>query len=141
MSARYTAEAVSVGDGRDGEVRSDDGVIDEKLAVPAELGGRGGDATNPEQLFAAGYSACFHSAVLQAARLSGIKVADSRVATRVAIEVDEADSGYRLAVNLRAHLPGLNQPQADELVEAAHQMCPYSKATRGNVPVRVSATV
>ncbi len=93
MSARYTAAAVSVGDGRDGEVRSDDGVIDEKLAVPAELGGRGGPATNPEQLFAAGYSACFHSAVLQAARLSGIKVADSQVATQVAIEVDEADTG------------------------------------------------
>ncbi|APU12315.1 MULTISPECIES: organic hydroperoxide resistance protein [Actinoalloteichus] len=139
MTPLYIAEAVSIGQGRDGEVRSSDGVIDERLASPTELGGPGGAATNPEQLFAAGYSACFHSALRAMAAKSGTPLRASEVTARVGIGKDEADGGFQLSVTLEAKLPELSQAQADEVVEAAHKLCPYSKATRGNIDVTVSA--
>ncbi|AOS61075.1 organic hydroperoxide resistance protein [Actinoalloteichus hymeniacidonis] len=141
MTPLYTAEAVSTGQGRDGEVRSSDGVINEQLATPTELGGPGGAATNPEQLFAAGYSACFHSAVRAAAARSGTPVRRSEVTAKVGIGADESDGGFRLSVDLEVRIPELTQPQANEIVEAAQQLCPYSKATRGNIDVSVSAVV
>lgn len=140
MQVLYTAEAVAVGDGRDGEVRSSDGVLDEQLATPAELGGPGGDKTNPEQLFAAGYAACFHSALKAAARQAKVRLDGTEVTARVGLGRDD-DGGFRLAVELVAHLPGVERTTADELVAAAHRICPYSNATRGNIEVALTATV
>jgi Ohr subfamily peroxiredoxin len=137
--ALYTAEATSTGGGRDGHVRSADGIIDEDLRVPQSLGGPGG-ATNPEQLFAAGYSACFHGALRAIARERKVEIDTTTVDAAVSLEKDD-DGGFKIAVVLNAHVPGLDQAAADELVHAAHQFCPYSKATRGNIDVQVTATV
>lgn len=138
VDALYTAVATARGDGRNGEVTSSDGVIDEQLAVPKEMGGPGGERTNPEQLFAAGYSACFHGALLAVARQAKVTLTDSTVTAEVTIGKDGDSLG--LAVKLVAKLPGLEQGQANELVVQAHQMCPYSRATRGNIEVEVTAT-
>ncbi|MEV6626299.1 organic hydroperoxide resistance protein [Amycolatopsis sp. NPDC051106] len=137
--AIYTAVATARGDGRNGEVTSSDGVIDESLAIPKEMGGPGGDKTNPEQLFAAGYSACFHSALQLVARQAKVTLHDSTVTAEVSVL--KQDVGFGLGVALNVSLPGLEQAQADQLVEQAHQVCPYSNATRGNIEVALSATV
>ncbi|MGW3966258.1 organic hydroperoxide resistance protein [Amycolatopsis sp. NPDC005003] len=137
--ALYTAVATARGDGRNGEVTSSDGVIDESLAVPKEMGGPGGDKTNPEQLFAAGYSACFHSALQLVARQAKVPLTGSTVTAEVSVLKQEV--GFGLGVALNVSLPGLEQAQADQLVEQAHQVCPYSNATRGNIEVALSATV
>ena len=137
--ALYTAVATARGDGRNGEVTSSDGVIDESLAIPKEMGGPGGDKTNPEQLFAAGYSACFHSALQLVARQAKVALHDSTVTAEVSVL--KQDVGFGLGVALNVSLPGLEQAQADQLVEQAHQVCPYSNATRGNIEVALSATV
>ncbi|WP_199429956.1 organic hydroperoxide resistance protein [Qaidamihabitans albus] len=137
--AIYTAEATARGDGRNGEVTSSDGVVDEKLAVPQEMGGPGGSFTNPEQLFAAGYAACFHSALQAAARQSEVQLKDSEVTAKVGIGKTEGGK-FALSVELNSALPGMEQGQADELVAQAHQLCPYSNATRGNIVVEVTAT-
>jgi osmotically inducible protein OsmC len=137
--AIYTAVATARGDGRNGEVTSSDGVIDESLAIPKEMGGPGGDKTNPEQLFAAGYSACFHSALQLVARQAKVALGDSTVTAEVSVL--KQDVGFGLGVALNVSLPGLDQAQADQLVEQAHQVCPYSNATRGNIEVALSATV
>ncbi|MFC3454560.1 organic hydroperoxide resistance protein [Amycolatopsis speibonae] len=137
--ALYTAVATARGDGRNGEVTSSDGVIDESLAIPKEMGGPGGDKTNPEQLFAAGYSACFHSALQLVARQAKVKLDGSTVSAEVSVL--KQGEGFGLAVALKVSLPGLEQAQADRLVEQAHQVCPYSNATRGNIEVALSATV
>lgn len=135
----YTAEATAIGDGRNGEVHSSDGVIDEKLATPKEMGGPGGLHTNPEQLFAAGYAACFHSALRVVARTAGVTLhEDTSVDAKVGIGKDD-DGGFGLTVALTAHLPGVDAAKADELVAQAHQVCPYSKATRGNIDVTIAA--
>jgi Ohr subfamily peroxiredoxin len=135
----YTAEATAIGDGRNGEVHSSDGVIDEKLVMPKEMGGAGGLHTNPEQLFAAGFAACFHSALRLVAGQQKIKLGeDTRIDAKVGIGPDET-GGFSLTVQLVATLPGVDAAKADELVTAAHQVCPYSKATRGNIDVAVSA--
>lgn len=135
----YTAEATAIGDGRNGEVHSSDGVIDEKLATPTELGGPGGLHTNPEQLFAAGYAACFHGALRLVARQDGVTLhEDTSVDAKVGIGKTDT-GGFGLAVSLVAHLPGVPDEKADELVLRAHQVCPYSNATRGNIDVSVSA--
>jgi Ohr subfamily peroxiredoxin len=139
VDALYTAEATAIGDGRNGEVHSSDGVIDEKLSTPKELGGPGGLHTNPEQLFAAGYAACFHSALRGVARKDGITLhEDTSVNARVGIGPN-GSGGFGLTVALVATLPGVEAAKADELVAAAHQVCPYSNATRGNVDVDVTA--
>lgn len=135
----YTAEATALGDGRNGEVHSSDGVIDEQLATPKEMGGPGGLHTNPEQLFAAGYAACFHSALRLVARQAGVTLhEDTSVNAKVGIGKDD-DGGFGLTVALVAHLPEVDAAKAGELVQQAHQVCPYSKATRGNIDVTVSA--
>lgn len=141
IDVKYTAQATALGDGRNGEVTSSDGVIDEKLASPVELGGRGG-ATNPEQLFAAGYAACFHGALRLVAGKAKVEIGDAtEVTANIGFGSDDSDGGFGLTAQLVAKLPGLDQATADKLVEQAHQVCPYSKATRGNIDVQVSATV
>ncbi|WP_433508369.1 organic hydroperoxide resistance protein [Pseudonocardia halophobica] len=135
----YTAAAMSSGDARNGHVRSSDGLLDLDLATPKEMGGAGG-ATNPEQLFAAGYSACFHSALKAVARQKKIDITDSSVSAEVGIGPND-QGGFALTVALHAEIGGVDQATADELVQAAHQVCPYSNATRGNIPVTVDATV
>jgi osmotically inducible protein OsmC len=137
VDALYTAVATARGDGRNGEVTSSDGVIDEQLAVPKEMGGPGGERTNPEQLFAAGYAACFHSALQAVARKAKVKLTDSTVTAEVGIGKDGEVFG--LGVKLEATLPGLEPGQANEFVAQAHQLCPYSRATRGNIEVEVTA--
>jgi lipoyl-dependent peroxiredoxin len=136
----YTAVATSTGDGRaGGRTVSDDGLLDLKLAIPADMGGPGG-ATNPEQLFAAGWASCFHSALKAVAAARKVVVSDSAVVAEVSIH--PADGGaFNLSAALHVELSGVDQATADELVEAAHAVCPYSNATRGNIPVTVDATI
>jgi osmotically inducible protein OsmC len=136
----YTAEAVASGDGRDGEVVSSDGVIDEQLATPKEMGGPGGAHTNPEQLFAAGYAACFHNALRLVARQAKVSLGESTVTANISLNKND-EGRFVLSAKLVAHLPGFEQGQADQLVVQAHQICPYSHATRGNIEVTLAATV
>ncbi|MPY10096.1 organic hydroperoxide resistance protein [Arthrobacter bussei] len=139
MSALYTAVATATGDGRNGEARTDDGQLAVDLAVPKEMGGAGG-ATNPEQLFAVGYAACFHSALKLVAGRSKAKISDTAVTAEVSINPTDG-GGFQLAVALHAEIGGVDQETADSLVEQAHQVCPYSNATRGNIEVTVDATI
>ena len=132
----YAAEALSTGEGRRGHVRTTDGVLDLDLAAPKEMGGSGAGA-NPELLFAAGYAACFHSALLGIARTEKLELTGSSVGARVRIG-PAPDGGYALAVDLEVVLPGLDADRAQALAEAAHQACPYSRATRGNIDVSVT---
>src|SRR6185295_14555427 len=131
----YTATATATG-GRDGRARSDDGVLDLALVPPKALGGSGATGTNPEQLFAAGYAACFRSAIGAVARAKKITTGPVSVTTKVTLGT--IGQGYGLAVELKASLPELPRDQAEALVHAAHQVCPYSNATRGNILVEVS---
>ncbi|MFF7632037.1 organic hydroperoxide resistance protein [Kitasatospora sp. NPDC008050] len=131
----YTAVATAEG-GRDGRVASSDGRLDVVVRPPKELGGSG-EGTNPEQLFAAGYAACFQSALFVVARRAKADVTGCEVTAQVGIGPD-AEGGYALAVELAVKLPGLPADQARQLVEAAHQVCPYSNATRGNIEVALS---
>jgi Ohr subfamily peroxiredoxin len=129
----YTATATATG-GRDGGVKSDDGILDLTVRPPRELGGPGA-ATNPEQLFAAGYSACFGSAVAHVARAQ--KIATGPVSITAKVSLGAVGQGFGLAVELVASLPELPREQAEALVRAAHEVCPYSNATRGNIEVDV----
>lgn len=130
----YTANATATG-GRDGRVRTSDGLVDFALTMPRELGGSGAAGTNPEQLFAAGYSACFGSALMHVARAK--KITTGPVEISAAVTIGSVGQGFGLAVELVASLPELPREQAEELVHAAHQVCPYSNATRGNIVVDV----
>lgn len=132
MTPLYTAEVTAFGDGRDGSVRSSDGLLEFAVATPVELGGAGG-ATNPEQLFAAGYAACFHSALRLVARRAKVELGASEVTARVGL--GRAGAGFGLAVTLEIALPGVPADAARRLVDTAHQVCPYSNATRGNIDV------
>ncbi|GHA69475.1 organic hydroperoxide resistance protein [Lysobacter bugurensis] len=135
-SVLYTAQATATG-GRDGRAVSSDGALDATLSTPRELGGAGGQGTNPEQLFAAGYSACFIGALkFVAAREKVALPADTRVEGSVGI--GQIPEGFGLQVELRVALPGMPQEQAQSLVEQAHRVCPYSNATRGNVDVMLT---
>ena len=137
MTILYTATATASG-GRDGTARSDDGVLDVALSTPKGLGGPGKDgATNPEQLFAAGYAACFDSALRFVARSQGVAVTESAVTAQVGIGPN-ATGGFGLEVSLTVSLPGLDREAAQKLVETAHQVCPYSNATRGNIDVKLA---
>jgi lipoyl-dependent peroxiredoxin len=136
MQVLYTASAQATGDGRDGHVRTSDGGLDLDLAIPKEMGGAGG-ATNPEQLFAAGYAACFHSALRVVARKARADVSNSVVEAEVGIGPN-GSGGYGLAVTLVVDLPAVERSAAQQLVEAAHQVCPYSNATRGNIEVTLT---
>lgn len=135
----YTAVVTSTGDARNGHVRSADGLIDTDVRFPVEMGGAGG-ATNPEQLFAAGYAACFHSALKVTKAQHGVDVTDSAVTAEVGIGPDGL-GGFGLAVTLRVELSGVSQAEAEKAVNAAHQVCPYSNATRGNVEVTLEVEV
>jgi Ohr subfamily peroxiredoxin len=135
MKILYTASATATGDGRDGKVRSSDGRIDFQLATPVELGGAGG-ATNPEQLFAAGYASCFHNALRRVARTAQSDVEGSQVTAEVGIGPTGGGT-FGLAVTLRIALPLVPAEVAQKLVERAHQVCPYSNATRGNIDVQL----
>jgi len=134
----YTAEALATGAGRDGHARTSDGKLDLDLALPVEMGGSG-KGTNPEQLFAAGYAACFHSALQLVARQEKADVSDSAVGARVGIGPTDG-GGFGLAVTLEVTLPDLPREKALELTEKAHQVCPYSNATRGNIDVTLEVT-
>jgi Ohr subfamily peroxiredoxin len=132
-SVLYTANATAHG-GRDGRVNTDDGLLDVQVAAPKELGGPGG-ATNPEQLFAAGFAACFHSALTLVARRARQDVTGSTVTAQVGIGKEAGAPGYGLRVNLVVALPGVGNDVAGELVAKADSVCPYSNATRGNIEV------
>jgi len=138
VKSLYTAEALSTGDGRDGAARTADGRLDLAFAVPVEMGGSG-DGTNPEQLFALGYAACFHSALRAVARREGADVSDSAVGSRVSIGSND-EGGFVLAVELEITLPHLAHEEARKLAEKAHTVCPYSNATRGNIDVVLTVT-
>jgi osmotically inducible protein OsmC len=134
VDVKYATKATATG-GRDGHARSEDGVLDVKLSTPKELGGAGGDGANPEQLFAAGYSACFIGALKAAGAQMKVKVpADTKVTATVGIG-PRSEGGFGITTDLVVDLPGLERDEAQKLVDAAHQICPYSNATRGNVDV------
>ena len=136
MNILYTATATATGDGRNGHVVSDDGILDTDVRIPKEMGGAGG-ATNPEQLFAAGYAACFHSALKVVAGREGLDVTGTEVSASVGIGTLD-NGGFGLAVELDVHAPALDRPTAEAIVSQAHEVCPYSNATRGNVEVTLS---
>lgn len=136
MQILYTAEATAWG-GREGRSASSDGNLDVNLVVPKELGGPGGAGTNPEQLFAAGYAGCFHSALKLVARGDKLDVSESAITVRVGLGPNDS-GGFGLAVEIEAELPGLDAAAARGLLEKAHSVCPYSNATRGNVEVTLS---
>lgn len=136
IKALYTATVTATG-GRDGRAVSADGNLDVKLTTPRELGGQGGNATNPEQLFAAGYSACFIGALKFVASQKKISFpADASITGKVGI--GQIPGGFGLEVELNISLPDLDRAVAEELIAAAHQVCPYSNATRGNIEVRLN---
>ncbi|MFC9438714.1 organic hydroperoxide resistance protein [Nocardia sp. NPDC057030] len=135
MKVLYTAEALATGDGRNGHARTTDGKVDVDLATPPEMGGSGA-GTNPEQLFAAGYAACFHSALRLVGKQAKANVDDSAVGAKVGIGPNDA-GGFQLAVTLEVSLPHLSREDAQALADKAHQVCPYSNATRGNIDVDV----
>lgn len=129
----YTAHATATGDGRNGHVATDDGLVDHDLATPKPFGKP--TKTNPEQLFAAGYSACFNSAIGQAAKSLKVDVKDSSVTAHVGIGPIGLRGGFGLAVTLDVHLVGLDEQTARAVADKAHEVCPYSNATRGNIEV------
>jgi Ohr subfamily peroxiredoxin len=135
MQMLYTAIASATA-GRDGRVSSNDGVLDLALSVPKGLGGPGGNGTNPEQLFACGYSACFGGALKMVAGMQKIVTGPVTISAEVSIGKD--DSGFGIAVRLIGQMPELSNEQAMALMQAAHQVCPYSKATRGNIQVELA---
>ncbi|AXG98148.1 organic hydroperoxide resistance protein [Deinococcus wulumuqiensis] len=135
MSNIYTAEATATG-GRAGSARSSDDRLNLSLSVPAEMGGDGGPGTNPEQLFAAGYAACFQGALGVVARRQKVELpADATITARVGLQ--KSGLAFALDVELEGHFPGIAHEQAEALMHAAHEVCPYSVATRGNVDVRL----
>ncbi len=137
VDVKYSTKATATG-GRDGTAKSADGALDVALSTPKELGGAGGEGTNPEQLFAAGYSACFIGALKVAGQQLKLKVpAETSVTATVGIG-PRSEGGFGITADLVVDLPGLDRADAERLVELAHQTCPYSNATRGNVDVGVT---
>lgn len=134
MNAMYTATATASG-GRQGHVASAEPPLELNLSIPVSMGGKGGGGTNPEQLFAAGYSACFQSAVMFVAGQQKLDASGCEVTGSVSIGPNDSGPGFTLAVAHVVKLPALDQLIAEQLVRDAHQVCPYSNATRGNIPV------
>src|SRR5437870_3798033 len=128
MKPLYTATATATGDGRNGHATSEDGILDVDLRIPKEMGGAGG-ATNPEQLFAVGYSACFHSALKVVAGREKLDVTGTEVSASVSIGMND-NGGFSLAVELDVYAPALDRETAEAIVAKAHEVCPYSNATR-----------
>jgi osmotically inducible protein OsmC len=138
MSNLYSTQVKAVG-GRSGNIRSEDGILELQLALPKELGGRGG-ATNPEQLFAAGYAACFGNAIIHVSRNKQHKIRDNDVEIISTVGmVPNGNGGFALTVNLDVTIAGISQDEAEQIVHETHQVCPYSNAIRGNI--EVSTTV
>ncbi|MBK8177058.1 MAG: organic hydroperoxide resistance protein [Rhodospirillales bacterium] len=138
MKIAYTTKASATG-GRDGRAKTADGTLDVKLTTPKELGGGGGDGTNPEQLFACGYSACFLGALKFVAGKHKIRIPeDASVTATVGIGPRDDGEGFGIDVGLAIALPGIDKAQAEDLVAKAHIVCPYSHATRGNIDVRLT---
>jgi Ohr subfamily peroxiredoxin len=134
----YTAEAKVTGGRANGHGRTSDGVLEVDLRLPAEMGGEGG-GTNPEQLFAVGYAACFEGALGVAGRRAKAETGDVLIESKVSLSPD-GSGGFALGVELDVSLPSVSDPQtAKELVELAHKVCPYSNATRGNIEVKLTA--
>jgi Ohr subfamily peroxiredoxin len=139
LSTLYAAKVTAIG-GRSGTVRSEDGILDLALAMPTALGGKGG-ATNPEQLFAAGYAACFENAVIHVTRGKTQKVGDKDIVVVAEVGMSpNGAGGFGLSVALDVTITGLDQATAEEIVAAAHQVCPYSNAVKGNIDVKLSVT-
>ena len=134
MRVLYTTEATAHG-GRSGHVRSSDGFLDVGLRVPEQMGGHGG-ATNPEQLFAAGYAACFEGTLREVARTRKLPLTDARITARITLNITD-DKRYVLGAELRGNLAGVSDEEARALMHAGHQICPYSNSMRGNVDVRL----
>jgi osmotically inducible protein OsmC len=132
----YTAEATVIG-GREGHARTSDGRLDVDLDVPSEMGGTGGPGTNPEQLFASGYAACFQSSMLRFAAGRKLDLSDSRITARVGIGPLKT-GGFGLAAALDLDAPQIPREEAVELMRRAHETCPYSRATRGNIDVTLT---
>ena len=137
VDVKYTTQATATG-GRDGRAKTADGSLDVKLTTPKELGGGGGDGNNPEQLFAAGYSACFLGAMKAAARGGSVSVPNDTTVTATVGIGPRSEGGFGITAELKISLPGVDRGQAEELVQKAHQICPYSNATRGNVDVKLT---
>jgi Ohr subfamily peroxiredoxin len=136
LNVLYTATAHATGDGRNGHATTDDGQLDLDLRIPTEMGGPGG-ATNPEQLFAVGYAACFHSALKVVGQRQKVDVDGSEVSASVGIG-SLPDGGFGLTVELDVHVPNVDRGTAEQVVAAAHTVCPYSNATRGNIEVKLT---
>jgi osmotically inducible protein OsmC len=134
IDVKYSTTAKATG-GRDGHARSEDGRLDVNLSTPKELGGAGGEGSNPEQLFAAGYSACFIGALKVAGQQLKVKLPDDVAVTATVGIGPRSEGGFGITADLKVSLPGIEREEAQRLVDAAHQICPYSNATRGNVDV------
>jgi len=138
MKTLYTTKVTATG-GRNGHVKSDNGVLDLDVKMPKALGGANDDFANPEMLFAAGYSACFDSALTRVISLSKVQTGETTVTAEVSIGQIE-NGGFGLAVQLDVNIPGVSLEEAQSLTEKAHQICPYSNATRNNIEVKLSVT-
>ena len=138
MKTLYTTAATATG-GRDGNVKSQNGILDLQVRMPKALGGGTDDYTNPEMLFAAGYSACFDSALNLVIKKEKVTTGETSVTAKVSIG-QIANGSFGLAVELHANIPGVTIDQAQELIEKAHQICPYSNATRGNIEVKLTVS-
>ncbi len=135
MEKLYTATVTATG-GRDGHIKSNDGILEMELRKPKELDGQGG-ATNPEQLFAAAWGACYLGALGSVAEREGIDTADANVNVHVSFNKD--GNAFALSAEIDVHIPGISHDETQQLADKAHKTCPYSKATRGNIEVRVTA--
>jgi osmotically inducible protein OsmC len=135
MNVLYSTTATATGDGRNGHTATEDGMVDVDVRMPKEMGGPGG-ATNPEQLFAAGYAACFHSAMKLVAKQLDVDTTDSAVSVTAGLGMLDGGA-FNLALEIDVHVPNATPEKAQELVERAHEVCPYSNATRGNVEVKL----
>lgn len=138
MKTLYTTNVTAKG-GRDGQVKSENGILELDVRTPKALGGASDDFANPEMLFAAGYSACFDSALNLVIRKSKIETGETTVNAKVSIGQIE-NGGFGLAVELDVNIPGVSQEEAQSLIEKAHQVCPYSNATRNNIEVKLAVT-
>jgi lipoyl-dependent peroxiredoxin len=136
MEKVYTAVVTAKG-GRDGHIQSTDGVLNMQLRKPKEMGGEGGDYTNPEQLFAAAYGACYLGALGSVAKKQETDVSEATAEVQISFNKD--DNAYALSAELHVHIPGINLEEAQQLADKAHRACPYSKAVRGNIEVKVLA--
>jgi osmotically inducible protein OsmC len=138
MKTLYTTSVTAKG-GRNGQVKSENGILNLEVRMPKALGGANDDFTNPEMLFAAGYSACFDSALNRVIGLSKTQTGETSVAAKVSIGQNQ-DGGFGLAVELNVNIPGVSIEEAQELTQKAHQICPYSNATRSNIEVKLLVT-